>query len=110
MGKTLPGQSGVYLQRHGVYTAAPLQHMQCTSRGGLVVKYRPLVFAAYFQPTLQLHRNYTAYLLHFGLGSKNRVHSFIEICLEVSSHHKCVHYIGIIIAIIRGQIFQECLQ
>ncbi len=29
-----PDQSGVYLQCHAVYAAAPLQHMQCTCSVG----------------------------------------------------------------------------
>ncbi len=56
-----PDRSGVYLQCHAVYTAATLQHTQCTCRIGSVC-------AVYLQPTLQIHSNYTAYTLHFGLG------------------------------------------
>ncbi len=86
-----PDRSGVYLQCHAVYTEGTLQHMQCTcSIGGLkhfcTLHLHCQQVAVYMQPTLQLHWNYTAYTLHFGLGHILRVGvlpSFGKITTEV---------------------------
>ncbi len=69
----LPDRSGVYLQCHAVYTAGTLHMLQCTCSIGCSYTAHTLpasgsVPAVYVQPTLQLHWNYTAYTLHFGLG------------------------------------------
>ncbi len=91
-----PDRSGVYLQCHAVSTAATLLPMQCTCSIGCsytadtlqtavytvptltaflytahTLPARGSVPAVYVQPTLQLHWNYTACTLHFGLGNDN---------------------------------------
>ncbi len=66
-----------------------LQYMQCTYSIAC-----GRVSAAYFQPTLQLHWNYTAYTctLHFRLGRFTRFFHGLYLSCDISCK-QCFHYI-----------------
>ena len=44
------------------------------------------VYAVYLQPTLQIHWNYTAYTLHFGLGMEHQTDAGSTFVLQQVAH------------------------